>query len=226
MNRHQKGFTLIEMLTAITILSIMMTLLFASMRIAGQNWQAGQEKISQNSIKQSAYRFFSHHLTRIFPYLHEVTMPDKSTVQKPVFQGEPERIQFISALPLSSLRKGLYLFQLYSESNNNAKTLYLKLTPYRNMANQQTETEEIIPGISKLAFSYFGNIDSMEEPGHWHEKWTDVDHLPSLIKVEIALTDGSIWPEMIFPLQISTENIIDIAGTPRTRALQEPVNAQ
>lgn len=224
MKNQQTGFTLIEMLIAITILSIMITLLLASMRIAGQIWQGGEQKIIQNSIKQSSYRFFSQNLTHILPYMHEVDLPDKTTVEKPVFQGTRERLQFISALPLSALRKGLYFFQLYFDKNQN--TLFLRLTPYRNTEKTQAETEEIITGIRSVHFSYFGTADPTEEQGSWFDEWLDIDHLPSLIRIEISLLDDSIWPEMIFPLHVNTENIVDFASTKRTQALESNNDVQ
>jgi general secretion pathway protein J len=217
MNKHQTGFTLLEMLIAITLLSVMMTLLLASMRIAGQNWQSGERKISQNSVKQSSYRFFSQNLTHILPFMHEVTLPDKTTVEKPVFQGRSERMQFISSLPLSALRKGLYFFQLYFDQKQHA--VLLRLTPYRNTANIKAETEELITAVNQVHFSYFGTPDPTEEQGGWYDEWQDIDHLPSLIRIEISLSDGTLWPEMIFPLHVNTENIIDIASVQRTQAL-------
>ncbi|MFI3120724.1 MAG: type II secretion system protein, partial [Methylococcaceae bacterium] len=39
--RRQSGFTLIEVLIAMTLLSIMVVLLFASLRICAQSWEQG-----------------------------------------------------------------------------------------------------------------------------------------------------------------------------------------
>lgn len=40
-----QGFTLIEVLLAMTLLSVMMTLLFVSLKICAESWEKGEKKI-------------------------------------------------------------------------------------------------------------------------------------------------------------------------------------
>ena len=53
-----KGFTLIEVLIALTLLSIMIVLLFTSLKICADSWEKGENKI--NNVNQIAvvYNFF------------------------------------------------------------------------------------------------------------------------------------------------------------------------
>ena len=56
------GFTLIEVLIAMSLLSIMMLLLFSSMRVSVRNWDAGEKRINKVSDAATAHNFFRRHL--------------------------------------------------------------------------------------------------------------------------------------------------------------------
>lgn len=78
--RQANGFTLIEMLIAITLLGVMVTLLFGSLRIAAQSWHSGETKIDQVNRKAVVYQFFKHHLGSARP-LPEFTAADRDETQ-------------------------------------------------------------------------------------------------------------------------------------------------
>ena len=62
-----KGFTLIEVLIAMTLLGVMVVLLFSSLRIAAESWEAGETKTAQVNQKAVVYQFFKRHLSSIRP---------------------------------------------------------------------------------------------------------------------------------------------------------------
>jgi general secretion pathway protein J len=64
---NANGFTLIEMLIAISLLGIMVVLLFASLRIAAESWNSGEAKISEVNKKAVVYQFFKRHLSNVKP---------------------------------------------------------------------------------------------------------------------------------------------------------------
>ncbi|HEY8220174.1 MAG TPA: prepilin-type N-terminal cleavage/methylation domain-containing protein, partial [Methylobacter sp.] len=56
------GFTLIEVLIAMTLLSLMVVLLFSSLRICAQSWEQGENKIAEVNEVAVVYNFFQKHL--------------------------------------------------------------------------------------------------------------------------------------------------------------------
>ncbi len=56
--RTLRGFTLIEVLIAMTLLSIMVVLLFSSLRICAQSWEQGENKITEVNEVAVVYNFF------------------------------------------------------------------------------------------------------------------------------------------------------------------------
>lgn len=211
----RNGFTLIEVLIAMTLLGVMVILLFSSLRIAAQSWNAGEQKMAAVNQKAVTYQFFKRHLTAIRPVPTLTTESAYALDVTSVFQGFPQSIRFAAGLPASSARKGLQIFSIAPDPENSS-ILLVTLTPYRltEADPEPVKPEVLLENIAGLKFAYFGRIEEFAEP-QWHEEWTVADRLPSLIKVSIALRDGSYWPDMVFPMKISraanTQSIADDA---------------
>ena len=62
-----KGFTLIEVLIGLTLLSIMVVLLFASLKICADSWEKGEKKVASVNDMAVVYHFFQKHFFIIFP---------------------------------------------------------------------------------------------------------------------------------------------------------------
>jgi len=61
------GFTLIEVLIAMTLLSIMVVLLFSSLRTCAQSWEQGENKITEVNEVAVVHNFFQRHLSSAIP---------------------------------------------------------------------------------------------------------------------------------------------------------------
>jgi len=202
---HKNGFTLIEVLIAITLLGVIVVLLFASLRVAGKSWNAGEGRIAQVNQKAVVYQFFKRHLTGIRP----LPMPKKDDplgleTAEQAFQGLSQRLQFVAALPAASTRKGLQLFNIQLDPRNSS-IIQVALRPYRETDAEFDGAEPpviLLEQVARFSFSYFGKIEEGAEPV-WLNEWVEADHLPSLVKVSIALKDGSYWPDMVFALKIT-----------------------
>lgn len=208
-----KGFTLIEVLIAMTLLSVMVTLLFSSLRTAAQSWNAGENKVAEVNTKAVVYQFFKRHLTTIRPLPVLNNDPYTAQQSRQMFQGFSRSIRFIAALPAASARKGLQVFTI-AQDPTDASRLLVTLVPYResktNMEFSADRPEVLLEDIEALRFSYFGSAENAGV-GRWFEEWT-YNRLPSLIKVSIQLADGSYWPDMVFPLKITETSGIGMDG--------------
>lgn len=200
-----RGFTLIEVLIGITLLGVMVTLLFASLRIAAESWHAGEDKIAGVNQKAVVYQFFKRHLSTIRPLtlLEDAENPGADGGQI-AFQGLPQRLRFAAALPAASLRKGLQVFTIEIDPRQST-TLQVALKPYQPSDDESAQIDPpviLLKHVEHFRLSYFGKRED-EDDARWHEEWASMEALPSLIKVVIELEDHSYWPEMVFPLKIN-----------------------
>lgn len=200
-----RGFTLIEVLIGITLLGVMVTLLFASLRIAAESWHAGEDKIAGVNQKAVVYQFFKRHLSTIRPLtlLEDLENPGGDGGQI-AFQGLSQRLRFVAALPAASLRKGLQVFTIEIDPRQST-TLQVALKPYQPTDDESAQIDPpviLLKHVEHFTLAYFGKRED-EDEARWHDEWTSMEALPNLIKVVIELEDHSYWPEMVFPLKIN-----------------------
>jgi general secretion pathway protein J len=200
-NSQHKGFTLIEVLIAMTLLGIMVVLLFSSLKICADSWEKGESKITDVNEVAVVYNFFQRHLSPTLPLWNDLSEEEKTFS----FQGKPQSLQFISAFPASSGRSGLQLFSLYLQEEDNVQVIKVTLTPFFPVAEGEEWHQEdvtLIRRVSDFTLAYFGPGDGVSEDS-WTKEWLDKDVLPRLVKINIKLDNGIFWPEMIIDLKVT-----------------------
>lgn len=197
-----RGFTLIEVLIAMTLLSLMVVLLFGSLKICADSWEKGEDKISDVNEVAVVYGFFQQHLALAQPLWDDFSQEDTRTF---AFQGHPKSVQFVSSFPASADRDGLQLFTLELVDDIDDRYLKVTITPFFAKAEgEDWKPEEVtlVKHVSEFSLSYFDLSDGSSEGG-WTEEWLERENLPRLVKVNIKLDNGIFWPEMIIPIKIT-----------------------
>lgn len=211
----QAGFTLLEVLLGMSIMSIMMLLLFASLRLCVQNWNAGEKKIAQVSQAAVIQSFLQSKLHAAIPL-------DADFLEEPQFsfQGSKDELQFVAAMPASAARLGLQLFKISlvpSARDEQGQYLQVEMQPFFPLGDSEEWDEEpiiILKKIQSLKFSYFG-ADGPYSGGDpsWENEWIEKQSLPELVSIEIELVNDEIWPQLVVALKVDTEFDPGTAGS-------------
>jgi general secretion pathway protein J len=214
---HLRGFTLIEVLIAMTLLSIMVVLLFSSLKICADSWEKGESKITDVNEVAVVYNFFQRHLSVAKPLWNDLSEEQEKTFS---FQGKAQSLQFISSFPASAGRSGLQLFSIDLQEEDNEQVIKVTLTPFFPVAEgEEWHKEEVtlIKHVSDFTLAYFGSDDG-ESEGSWQEQWLDKEVLPRLVKINIKLENEIFWPEMIIDLKVTgaTNTELEIDNTNNT----------
>ena len=208
---HLRGFTLIEVLIAMTLLSIMVVLLFSSLKICADSWEKGESKITDVNEVAVVYNFFQRHLSEAKPLWNDLSSEEEERTFS--FQGKAQSLQFISAFPASAGRSGLQLFSLDLQEEDNDQVIKVTITPFFPVSEGSEWHKEdvtLIKHVNDFSLTYFGSDDGVSE-GSWEEEWLDKEVLPRLVKINIKLENGIFWPEMIIDLKITgTTNNTDL----------------
>ncbi len=201
-----QGFTLLEVLLAMTLLSIMVVLLFSSLQVAAESWNRGEAKIAEVNEKAVVYQFFKRHLPGVQPLWAEFLKEEQE--QGFSFQGDVNRLQFVSVFPASSARKGMQLFTV-SLDPQQTDMINVNLKPFYPPSDGEDWTEEnvvLVEGVESFNIQFFGQQEPGED-GSWSDQWLEKTFLPTLIKITIVLADGSYWPEMVFAVKSALTHI-------------------
>ncbi len=197
------GFTLIEVLIGMTLLSLMVVLLFSSLTIGAKSWEQGEKKITDVNEIAVVQQFFNHHLAHATPQWNDFE-PEKDRLFS--FQGKKETLQFVAAFPASAERAGLQLFLLELKEKDKQRFISVTLTPFFPLAEGAEwfqDDVELVRGVQNFELAYFGLNDETGE-FVWQSEWLNKEQQPRLVKILLELDDGRYLPEMIVALNVDS----------------------
>ena len=195
--RSQAGFTLLELLIAMTLMSMVLVLLYGGLRIATQGWDVGEqraERLNEISLVQDFIRRQLHQSLTLFS-------DDKKRGEVVVFTGEPERISVIAPLLAYLGLGGLYVLDLSFSREGEAGQLRMRWYPYRptqpEKGDEGSETV-LLENVDALQWAYFGAEQDDKIPS-WHERWQSTRQRPTLVRLSLRLA-GEGWPDLVATL--------------------------
>jgi len=201
--RHVRGFTLLELLVAIMILTLFMTASMGAVRIASRSWEAGHSRANATE----AMRAVSDFLRRQFAQMPPLTWSDGDE-ERLVFSGDEKRLRFVASAPQFARGAGMLIYTLTAESIDGSDALTLGYAPFDPGDEEFSEPlhSEIVmlaDGLDSISFEYFGAEMEHDRPA-WTHRWRkDAERYPALIRLRTREDDsGSGWPDLVFRLRL------------------------
>lgn len=208
MNRHYRsyprmpGFTLVEILVALTLFSLVLAMIFSGLHSSAKSWEKGEAQISKNDTRRLDLGFVRKQLTQAIPLLL-IDGKDNPVL----FKGGHDAIQFISDLPGHRGGGGLYVLSLYLTPNDHGKDLTLSYRPVttdidldKPENNDAEKSVTIMKDIDVLEFSYYGSKDE-KIPPIWSDEWRVKKKLPELVRMHIEPVRADNYiPDMVVNL--------------------------
>lgn len=173
------GFTLIEVMVALTIMAIVTTVAFAGLSIGLDNWKRGSRRIDEMEHRARVERLVKNQLAMAYPMEFRVNTREKPMV---LFRGKQDRVEFIADYSLvdgrTDFRKIGYLF-----TDGQFRFEERRLFGYVPSENEEVKGESI--GIfSNMRFRFL----TRDEGGHyaWVTEWSDDGPLPFAVEVTLG----------------------------------------
>ena len=172
--RKEQGFTLLELLISLTILTMVTVIIGAGLRLAMNAWEKGDIETDETQRLRILSSMFSQQLKSVFPYTIEI-----DSEQVIVFEGDKNSILFVTTTD-DILYGGLKWIRY----DYKDKTLYYKegLLPDKELIDNIEGDEEILDSeIGEVTFEYF-----VAHADEWRESWDFNDSLPDAVKIKIS----------------------------------------
>ena len=174
------GFTLIELMLASLIMSLVMASVYVSFGGCLRAWKEGNSRAERHQVVQITLEEISRQLRAAY------IAPNNPVIE---FAGDLERMNFVyAAARLEEAEQrgyGLYSvnYWLTSEEGSEPSKLMRKerMIPYASEL-PSVSSEEVIDSVFNLSFGYYSRDG-------WQESWNSNRDLPQTVQINLVLQD-------------------------------------
>jgi len=209
MRSNQRGFTLLEVLIALSLLGLLMVLIASALTLGSRTLDLSERYSDRLNDVRTAQRFLRSALQQSLPIAF---LEDGKKVQW-VFEGEHQAMRFVAPLP-SQLAGGvqLHTFDLV-DSDNASHDLQVSFTQITHEGLRPWGTpQRLLQHLDHLRFSYRGLDNNLRATG-WLERWPWPDRLPQYVRIELSAQGPIEWSPLVIAVRLSpSEN--PSGGTP------------
>jgi prepilin-type N-terminal cleavage/methylation domain-containing protein len=189
--RNKKGFTLIELILALSITALVVGILLSALRMGYRSQEKGDERSEISQRMRVLGDRTSWLLRGAYPYTF--TDPDDERYLFHLFRGEYDSLEFVT----TSVNEysddiedmtGLKLVRLFVDNEG----LKLRQTIFfMGDEDWPDEPNEYVigPNVTGITFEYL-NRDEEENEENWEDAWDteDTNYLPVAVKVMLTFT--------------------------------------
>jgi len=208
--RSVGGFTLLELLVAVTVLGIVLLLALNGLRFGSRSWELQRTRSEQTAGIRVASEYLRRQLSLIVPHSAR-----EGVRERLVFAGRENSLGFVAQMTRGQRDAGRYLLSLVLEPGDTDQRLvldYALLDPAaERLRTLAAERVVLIEALRAVDFSYFGN-GKPRQRARWVNSWpADAEQLPRLVRMRIHLTDRQA------PLELSVALPLHDAAPERRR---------
>lgn len=177
----ERGFTLLELIIALSIVAALLAIAFGGMRVAIAAWQQGEDRAEAHQHARGVAVALARAIGGAYPYhAPRGQAPDPELL----FNGEEQRLELVTLSPPASFPVPIAFTAMVVELGQGAERgLTVR---QRALPNREPFAEAAVvlrdPTVTSLTFAY------LDESGEWRETWNSEEErtLPRAIRITLA----------------------------------------
>ena len=194
--KRARGFTLVEVIVATSLLALGLALAFASLRGAGRATLRAEESALREERLRAVQGFLRAQLTAAMPIPFEF---DPDTGQASFLRLEPQKLQWVSSMPGYLSRGGPYLqtLELLPAPRGQRLVFQHQMLGSDGPLKPEREPVVLLEGIAAGRFEV-RNLDPSARAASWESRWDTSAQLPPMLRLRLRFTDpAKQWPELV-----------------------------
>lgn len=187
--KHERGFTLFEVLVALTLMGLLIAALFGGFRAGLRSWQVMEGHLDRTEEPRQLSSLLYRHLTQITP----IVMRNENFRPEPSFRAEKELIRYAAPLAMS-VGDVPYLVEI-ANGQGGKPGVWIRFAPARSGARVDTvfadAPYQLVSRDLAVSFSYF-----------YEGEWLDAlppGREPQLVSVQLTGPEIA-WPRMVLTI--------------------------
>lgn len=198
-DRREAGFTLVELLVVMTLMSLVMLGLFSAMRSMGQTETRIDTRLALADEFRATVSFLHSSLDRVSSRKLNGQQADVSPLP---FAAAPSEMSWVGVMPARYGAGGRHFFRLAVErSNSGDAALVIRFIPWTSDVGaldwSQSQAQVLVDKLVSLDIQY---QDLQNQNAPWRSDWSVVDRLPSAVSLAVR-TQSTIWPEIVIAMR-------------------------
>ena len=209
------GFTLVELLLALTLMSMLLALAYGGLRAATRATDRGQTVLEDGSRIRMAHQFVHRQLNQLLPLAFAGS---RDGSERTVFVGEAQRIRYVAPMPGYLGFGGPQVQELSIVPGENGLELVLSHALLQDFEEERLNDRLPIPllgDIESAGFSFLGEDENGELTG-WLPAWEDGTILPNSIALDVEFREEVYirWPLLTASVRVDESAVGDLAPEP------------
>lgn len=208
-SRRSAGFTLVELLLAVTLMSLLMALAYGGFSAATKASISGQVLLEQTGKLRITHQFVRRQLNLMLPLNFESSASGDGELV--MFVGDSRRIQFVGPMPGYLGQGGPQVQVMELVEGDQGLELAFSHAVWEGFLPEWIHERPpvvLLEGLEFAAFEFLGR-DEEGMMGAWQGSWEHTTTLPVAVRLDVNLGDESrvTWPVMTAGIRLDEEAV-------------------
>ncbi len=173
--RTFSGFTLLELLISMTILTLIFVAILGAIRVGSKSWEGGELRAEENQRTRTLFDSLARELTMLYPLRIPAQDVTKDVI---VFRGKSDSLEFATlpqsygAAPFSHMIR-IVRYSVESEQGLISTESYPLVGPATAFATQEGRAKGLDERVTEVRFRYLVPEGRPEDnlPAQWRDSW-------------------------------------------------------
>lgn len=222
-----RGFTLVELLLAITLMSVLLGLTYTGLRAASRSSERGEVLLAAGAELRASHQFIRRQLNQMLPL--PFALAGESDEVRVVFEGDSRHIQYVAPMP-GYLGTGGPQVQLVELAQGDDGDVVIQFSHALLQGFEQDRLFDrdpviLLEGVGSAAFEFLGRDEEGELTG-WTSTWDQMESLPVAVRLDLEFA-GDLnlrWPDLLAGVKVDEQAVLGGAGRGGRETYKNAIN--